>query len=96
LHRRQPHSHLHDDQLTLKALPPYSDTVQSTLLKSVQGECVAASALEGPDQRRGASASWLSYLWWFVTFHFVCFGWLLFACPLGDAGMIIRRMLGLG
>lgn len=33
--------------------------------------------------------------WWLITFHFVTFGWLLFACPLPDALQALAGLVGL-
>jgi alginate O-acetyltransferase complex protein AlgI len=34
-------------------------------------------------------------LWWFVTYQFVSFGWVLFACPTGDAVAVVARLFGM-
>lgn len=51
---------------------------------------------KAPTGEAAQATSWRSLVWWFVTFQFVSFGWLLFACNLPDAALIVRRMFGAG
>ncbi len=44
----------------------------------------------------GGRVGWRGLAWWLATFHFVCFGWILFACPLDGALAVVRGMFGLG
>ncbi len=51
--------------------------------------------LRAPAWGDAAGSPLRAALWWVATFHFVCFGWLLFACPLADAGRAFARMFTL-
>ena len=52
--------------------------------------------LKAPVGEAAARLSWRGVLWWAITFHFITIGWVLFACPLPQAGQALARMFGLG
>lgn len=52
--------------------------------------------LKAPVGEAATRLSWRGALWWAITFHFVTIGWVLFACPLPEAGQALARMFGLG
>lgn len=52
--------------------------------------------LKAPVGEAATRFSWRGALWWAITFHFVTVGWVLFACPLPQAGQALARMFGLG
>ncbi len=53
-------------------------------------------SLRAPTGEAAQRLSAKGLLWWLLTLQFVCFGWVLFACSLPDAGAAFARMFFLG